>query len=209
LWLLILLLTTPHVSILGVESEAAAAQSTIERVTREILKAIEAKRPEIEADPSLLLGLVDNILLPTFDFAAMTRLTLGRHWRQATATQRRELVTEFRQLLVAAHATALLEYRGEDVRYLPMRPSSRPQRATVRAELLLAEGDPVLFVYRLRQREGRWLIYDVAIDGISLLTNYRATFATVVRKKGIQGLIEDLRVHNRALSRAYAPGDSQ
>jgi phospholipid transport system substrate-binding protein len=204
-----LLLTTPLAPLLGVESGATAAQATIERVTREILTAIEENRAAIEADPGLLLGIVDDILLPNFDFTAMTRLTLGRYWREATPTQRHELVAQFRQLLVATHATALLEYGGEKVRHLPMRPSSRPGRAAVRAELLLTEGEPILLVYRLRQRDGRWSIYDVAIDGISLLTNYRATFATVVRKKGIPGLIEDLRMHNRALSRAYRPEDSQ
>ena len=190
-------LLAPGSDLPAVEAGAEAAQVTIERITQDILSAMAENRDQIETDPELLYGLIDRILLPHFDFLTMARLALGKYWRQANADQQTEFVGQFRRLLVNTHAVALLEYSGQEIRYLPMRPSSRPGRATVRAALVPEDrGDTVILSYRLRQHDGRWWVYDVAIDGISLLTNYRATFATIVRNRGIEGLIVDLREHN-------------
>jgi phospholipid transport system substrate-binding protein len=203
-------LLAPGSVVLAVEAGAEAAQVTIERITQDILSAMAENRDQIETEPELLYRLIDRILLPHFDFVAMTRLALGKYWREASANQQTEFVEQFRRLLVNTHAVALLEYSGQEIRYLPMRPSSRPGRATVRAELISDDrGDAVILSYRLRQHDGRWWVYDVAIDGISLLTNYRATFATIVRNRGIEGLIEDLREHNRRRDGAGAKAVAQ
>ncbi len=200
-WLLAVLMP---LAALSAEPGTENAQATLERVTRQVLETVRSQRADFEANPDLLRRLVDRMLLPYFDFKTMARLTLGKYWRQADSRQQQEFLNQFRILLVNTYAAALLEYAGQQITYLPMRPSPRPDVATVRAQLHRGGGGAVKLTWRMHLRDGVWQVYDLTVDGISLLTNFRGTFGSVVRNQGIDGLLQRLREHNRQADKAPA-----
>lgn len=176
---------------------AAGGTTTPEEVIRtsgeKMLSTVVERRAELETQPELIYRLVDDILLPHMDFETMSQLALGPSWREATVKQRKRFTEEFRNLLVRTYATAWLAYDDQTIEYLPTQPSSRPDRATVKVRLIERSGEKTLLSYALRLRDGAWKVYNLAIDGVSLLTNYRATFTTRVRSVGLDALIEELR----------------
>jgi len=193
LLLLLALLAAP----LRAEEAAPTAQATVDATTQEMLTALREHRAELNAHPERIYDLVAEIALPKFDFETMSRLVLAQHWRNASPDQRSAFVVEFRNLLVRTYATALLEYEGQEIRYLPARPSTRPDQASVRTELVDPGTTPISIDYALLQRDQDWLVYDVAIDGVSLVTNYRGAFTSDIRQLGLDGLIERLAERNR------------
>ncbi len=173
-----------------------AATAMVKDTAERMLAALEAKRPEIDADPRLIYELVEEIVAPAFDFEAITRGAVGRAWRRATPAQRRELVNQFRRLLIRTYARALLNYSGQRIRYLRPQPGPRPGRLRVRTRVAEAGGAPIPIDYSLHQKNGGWRVYDVKVDGVSLISNYRSSFRTEIRKGGIDGLIQRLRERN-------------
>lgn len=171
---------------------SALVQNTAERM----LEALEARRTELETTPGLIYELVNDIVAPNFDFERITQSAMGRYWRKVDAGQKASMVTEFRQLLVRVYAKALLNYSGQEIRYLPLRPGRRAGEVTVHTEVREAGGPPIPINYRLYLKSGAWKVYDISIDGISLVANYRSSFAAEIRRKGVDSLIETLRVRN-------------
>lgn len=199
-------LTAPMLTLLltlaGWGSAPAAAQSAqsapevVKTTTDEMLVALRQNKEELQAHPERIYDLVAEIALPKFDFETMARLVLAQHWRQASAEQREAFVREFRDLLVRTYATALLEYEGQEIRFEPERPSSQPDTTMVRTELVQPGTTPISIDYAMHNRHDSWKVYDVAIDGVSLVTNYRGSFGSEVRQVGLDGLIERLAERN-------------
>jgi phospholipid transport system substrate-binding protein len=168
------------------------------RVTAEsVLAEVSDRKAELEADPRLIYPLVETSVLPHFDFRRMSQSALGRFWRDATEEQKEGVTREFREMLVRTYATALLGYTGQAIEYLPVRLGTDDTKAVVPTRLDLGGGPPVPVDYRLRKGDDGWKIYDVVIDNVSLITNYRSQFASVVRRNGIDGLITALASKNR------------
>lgn len=163
-----------------------------------VFKQIETRRAELEQDSSKIYSLVEARIVPHFDFYVMSRAALGRHWRKATESQKQQLAHEFKELLVRTYALAILNYSGQEVEYLPYRGDPDAQRIVVNTRVQ-AGGPPVPINYRLYQKQDRWMIYDVIIDGVSLVTNYRSSFNAEVGRGGIDGLIATLAERNRKL----------
>lgn len=175
---------------------AQSAQEVVSATTDEMLAALRQHRDELEAHPERIYDLVSEIALPKFDFETMARLVLAQHWRKATSEQRDAFVREFQNLLVRTYATALLEYEGQEIRFQPQRPSSQPDTTMVRTELVQPGTTPISIDYAMHNRQGGWKVYDVAIDGVSLVTNYRGSFGSELRQVGLDGLIERLAERN-------------
>ncbi len=171
---------------------SAQVQDTAERM----LAVLEQRRSELNASPHLIYKLVDEIVVPRFDFERITRSAMGRNWRKADTEQKKSLVVEFRQMLVRVYAKSLLNYAGQEIRILPLRPGRRPGDVTVHTEVNESGGPTIPINYRMYLRDGAWKVYDIIIDGVSLVSNYRGSFASEVRRKGIDGLIQTLRIRN-------------
>jgi len=182
--------------------EAIDPQILVRNTAEYVLSEVRAHKAELEKDNSGIYRLVQEKVIPHFDFRRMTRSALGRYWRKATEEQRERLTREFQELLVRTYAIMLLGYSDEKVEYLPFRGRPGDKRVVVRTKVFTSDGaPPVPIDYRLyRTREGEWKVYDVVVDGVSLVSNYRGTFASEVRKGGIDGLIAVLEKHNRELS---------
>jgi len=182
----------------GVHAEPTDAASALVRDTaNRMLAALERRRSELDSSPGLIYQLVDQIVVPKFDFQRITQSAMGRNWRKADAGQKRALVREFQQLLVRVYAKALLNYSGQQIRILPRRPGKRPGYTTVRTEVNEPGGPTIPINYRMYRKKGAWKVYDVIIDGVSLITNYRSSFASEIRRSGVDGLIRTLNKRNR------------
>ena len=169
-------------------------QQTSDRVLLEILN----RKDELTASPGKIYALIDDILIPRFDFHRMSRLVLGKHWRRAEDYQKAAFVRQFQELLVRTYATALLNYSGQEIRYLPVRLVPGAKQVVVDSEVREGKGKPAIPIkYSLYLGEDDWLVYDVTIDGVSLVSNYRSSFAAQVRRYRLDGLIERLTVHNQ------------
>ncbi len=172
------------------------ASALVRNTSDQMLSALESHRAEIDRNPERIYGLVDRIVVPHFDFERITQSAVGRYWRRATPRQRTELTRQFQQLLVRTYAKALLSYSGQQIRYLPVRPGGEPNSVTVATQVRESGGPPVPIDYRLYLKDGAWKVYDIAIDHVSLVSNYRSSFAAQIRDNGIDGLIQRLRDMN-------------
>jgi phospholipid transport system substrate-binding protein len=183
---------------LVVAAEAEAPDQLVHKVSDHILPLIKANRDEYVRDPRKLYAMVNREVLPYFDFRVMAKSVLGRHWRDATEEQRERFVQEFRDLLVRTYATALLKYTNQEVRILPVRASPDDKTVLVRTEIMQGGGAPNISMhYSFYRSDDGWKVYDVSIEGVSLVTNYRSTYAEKVRAQGLDALIASLAEANR------------
>lgn len=176
---------------------ATVAEGLVKDSTERILAAIQGDRDALKQDPERLRRLVDEIVLPLFDFERMSMRVLGKEWRVASEAQRVKFTSAFRDLLVHTYSTALAEYTDETIQFLPSRTSPDGADATVRTEVVRRGGAlPIPINYAMYRGDDRWKIYDVTINGVSLVINYRSTFASKIQKIGIDGLISELEQFN-------------
>jgi phospholipid transport system substrate-binding protein len=178
---------------------ALSAESVVRQTSRHMLRSIAAEREALADNPQRLYRMVDSMLGPYVDYQRMARWILGKHWRRANATQRQRFTNEFRQLLIRTYATALLEYNGQPITYLAPRNNDASSDVTVRTEISPANGTTIPVNYHMQQKDNRWMLYDISIDGISLVTNYRSSFASQMRRHGsLDALIEALAARNHS-----------
>jgi phospholipid transport system substrate-binding protein len=181
----------------------AIATSSIQQMIKEtadqVLEEMRTNAELYKSDPQKIYELVDTLVLPHFDFAAMTDLALGRYTDQVSPEQRPEIISEFRHLLVRTYSSALLEYTDQSVVFLPMEGSEADGEVTVRAEIQQAGGFPIPIDYLVRNGDDGWKVIDVSVDDVSLVTNYRSSFARAIKKDGVDGLIQTLRARNQSL----------
>ncbi|HVC49079.1 MAG TPA: ABC transporter substrate-binding protein [Burkholderiales bacterium] len=142
--------------------------------------------------------LVDEQVLPYFDFQRMTQLAMGRNWRRATPTQQEELVSQFRKLLVRTYSSALKSYRNQTITYLPFHMAPEDTDALVKTQINQPGQQPVPVDYSLEKTGQGWKVYDIAVDGVSLVTNYRSSFNMEIQRNGVEGLITALTKKNQA-----------
>jgi len=187
----------------SVAASAALAQTVapdvqVRTITDEVAAAI-AKDKDIQAgDTAKAADLIEAKIVPHFDFTRMARLAMGRNWRAATPEQQKQIAEEFKTLLVRTYSTALVNYKGQKIDYLPLRAKPEDDEVTVRSDVKPSGGgQPVDIDYEMEKTPAGWKIYDVKVGGVSLVTTYRDTFASEVRERGIEGLIKSLAAKNR------------
>jgi phospholipid transport system substrate-binding protein len=175
-------------------------EQLIKETTNQVISAIRANAESFHEDPSGLYRLVEEVVLPHFDFAAMTNQALGRYKDKVSAEQRPAIEYEFRSLLVRTYGGALLEYNEQGIVYLPMEGRVADGKVKVRSEIEQAGGFPIPIDYLMRLGDDGWKVYDISVDEVSLVTNYRSSFARAIKKTGVDGLIQTLQQRNAAQS---------
>jgi len=177
---------------------ARTPHEVVQDTSARMIDALRQNRAVLDRDPGRLYELVNQIVLPNFDFELMSRWVLGRAWQQATPDQRSRFAEEFRTLLVRTYAKALLEYADEDIRLLPQSaPKVDGKETTVRTEVKPKTGQPIPINYSMHLgNNGVWKVYDVTVEGVSIVTNYRDTFASQIRSQGLDAVITDLQQRN-------------
>lgn len=174
-----------------------SAQQMVQSVADNTIAKLKSERVAIEKDPGRLYELINEFVLPHFDFERMSKWVLGKHWRSASPAQRQKFVSEFRTLLVRTYATSLKDYSDQEISYLPFRDSETAEEVTVRSEVAQPGGFPIPINYRLSKINGEWKVFDVTIDDISLVSNYRTSFSKEIRNGGVDGLIATLSERNQ------------
>ncbi len=165
----------------------------IKQTSEKVLSALDVNKEKYKDQPEEIFKLVNDIILPHLDFRAMSKLALGKNWRKANHEQQDRFVDAFKTMLVRTYSKSLTEYAGQEVKFLPYHPPAEGKRTTkVKTVIDQGSGPDIPITYSLRIKNDIWKVYDIKIDGISLVTNYRNSFASDIRKVGIDGLIEQL-----------------
>jgi phospholipid transport system substrate-binding protein len=169
-------------------------------VTDEVLAIVRADKELQAGNPQKVQQLVETKVLPHFNFTRMTQLAVGRNWRQTTPEQQKALVEEFRTLLVRTYTAAFTGYRNQTIDYRPLRMTPSDTDVVVKSLIKQPTGQPVAVDYSMEKLAGSWKVYDVKIEGISLIENYRNTFNNEIQRTGVDGLIRALGDKNRLLA---------
>lgn len=176
----------------------ADPQTLVMKTTEKVLAEIQAKKQELTNNPAKIYPMVDQILLPRFDFRLISRLTLGDSWKTATDSEKEAFITEFRELLVRTYATALLNYSGQEIEYPPVKsaPNAKKVKVMTRVKSAGSAAVPIDYSLYLSKAEQDWKVYDITIDGVSLVSTYRSNFGSQIRRNKLAGLISDLKEKN-------------
>jgi len=192
---LILWLALPLVAAAQAASTAVpgpSPQDLIQQSAQAMLEALDADRAAYEKDPAKVRELVDRVLLPHFDTDYSAMLVLGKHWRTASAAQRKRFVDAFYQSLLGKYGTALAGFTGENLTMLPFRGDLTSGRATVRTEVTTSDGTRVPVSYSMRATPQGWKAWDVTIEGISYVKNFRTDFGAEIDQRGLDAVIARL-----------------
>jgi phospholipid transport system substrate-binding protein len=168
----------------------------VKRTTDEVLTIIKADKDLQSGNISKVVQLAEQKVLPHFDFERMTRLAVGRNWAQASAEQKQALTKEFRTMLVRTYSSSLSQYRNQTIEVKPSKVGPNDKEATVRTAVIQQGGPPIPIDYAMEKMDSGWKVYDVIIDGASLVTTYRGTFNDQVQKGGVDGLLKTLQDRN-------------
>ena len=187
----------------GAQAQGQMPDALVKSVTDEVLDIIRKDKDIKAGSTKRAIELVEQKVLPHFNFSRMTALALGKDWRQATPEQQKVLTDEFRDLLVRTYSNALTAYKNETVDYRPFKMQPGETDVTVRTQIHQPGArQPITLDYSLEKNGNAWKVYDVVVAGVSLVTNYRSSFATEVRNGGIDGLIKTLKAKNSSLEAA-------
>lgn len=179
-------------------------QQLVEQVASELLAAIEADRAELARDPVKLRAVVDRVLLPNFDADYAARLVLGKHWRAATTEQRQRFIDAFIESMMRQYGKALLELTSNRMTMLPFRGDPAATSATVRTEIKRSNGTPVPVNYSMRATPSGWKAWDVTIEGVSYVKNFRTDFSAEIDAKGLDAVIQRLESQGTTATPAKA-----
>jgi phospholipid transport system substrate-binding protein len=180
-------------------------QEMMQQISQDLLRELDANRAAITRDPTKLRALADKYLLPHFDVDYAARLVLGKHWRTATDEQRRRFIDAFYQSLMRNYGDAVAEFTADRLKILPFKGDLATGAATVRSEVKRSNGTPVPVNYSMRATPQGWKAWDITIEGISYVKNYRTDFGAEIEQKGIDAVIQRLEAQN-ASGKPDAPG---
>lgn len=183
-------------------ADAMMPDALAKNVTEEVLAIIRADKDIQAGNQKKVLDLVETKIVPHFNFAGMTQIALGKNWRQASAEQRKALTNEFRALLIRTYTTAFTQYKNQTVEYRPLRLAPGDNDVVVKSFIKQPSGQPIAVDYNMEKTDAGWKVYNMKIEGISLVENYRNTFNTEIQKGGIDGLIKTLADRNKSLAQS-------
>lgn len=187
---LALLLCTSHAL------ATSTAQEVVMTTSDRVIARLKSEQQRLANQPEKVYALIDEIVVPHFDFVRMAALVLGKNWRATDKDQKIQFVKEFRRLLVRTYSKALQNYTHEEIVYHPTRGDGSRGLVTVKTEVVRAEGPAIPIDYRMHNRDGGWKVFDVVVEGISLVSTHRSEFDSAIRQGGIEGLIADLKDRN-------------
>ncbi len=172
-------------------------EELVRKVTAEVMDAIKSDTALAAGDRRKALKLAEEKVLPHVDFEEATRLAVGRSWSQASPEQKKQLTAEFRNLLVRTYSNAIGAYQGQQMKVLPVRIKPGDTEVAVRNHFTRPGNPrPVLIDYAMRKTDKGWKIYDIVVEGVSLVLTYRSEFDAIARQDGIDGLIKRLAQKN-------------
>jgi phospholipid transport system substrate-binding protein len=181
----------------GAYADTATPDAMVKNTTNDVLEILKSDKDIENDDMHILSKLVEEKIATKFDFDRMSRMVLGPKWDIAAKEQQGQFIVEFRSLLVRTYSSALSKYRSQTIDYKPVRTPSDDTEVTVKTQITQPAGPAIPLDYSLERIENTWKVYDVSVDGMSLMTMYRGQFAEEVKQNGINGVIKRLAEKNK------------
>lgn len=171
----------------------------LQSVADQMIASLKRNKTTLHENPSLVYSLATRIIVPHADLDEMSRRVLPpQTWNNATPGQRQQFKQEFTTLLVRTYASALAQYKDETVKFYPVRGGSAGRSSVqVNSEIIRTDGPSISVVYSLVSRGGSWRLYDMTVEGVSMLQSFRSQFSDQLSRGDIANLITVLRNHNR------------
>lgn len=173
-------------------------ESVIRHTAEEVIAAVKADKSIQAGDRNKAYALINQKVLPHFDFTRMTRLAMGRNWNQASGAQQQQITEAFKDLLVRTYSSSLSQYKDQVLQVKGSEVQAADQEAVVHTLLVPSGGQTIPIDYNMEQVANDWKVYDIKVDGVSLVTNYRGEFSDIVRRDGINGLLQALEQKRKA-----------
>ncbi len=175
-----------------------APDALVKRTAEDVLATVKSDSEIQAGNQEKIFALTEEKILPNFNFDKVSRLVLGKNWTKATPEQKTGFQTEFRTLLIRTYATALSKYKNQTIEYKPLRMAEGATTVSVKTAIVQPGGQPIAVDYSLEKQADAWKVYDIVIEGVSLVTNYRGQFAEEIRQNGLDSLIKKLADKNKA-----------
>ena len=172
--------------------EVEDAQASVISITNSVSQELEANRALVSSNPAALDSVVRHRILPFIDFDAMSKLTLGKHWRTASASQRTRFTNAYREMLVRSYTKTMLRYIGAEIKPANSVSKGKPGYVTVRTKVYPKGAAPIAANYDMRKKGTEWKAYNVEVAGLNLITNFRTNFTREISQKGLDALITRL-----------------
>lgn len=177
-----------------------APDALVKRLSQEILDIAKADKDIQSGNQKRVFDIVEGKILPYIDFNRMTSLAAGKNWRDASPEQQKQLINEFRTLLVHTYSGAISQIKDQKVEFKPFRGAPDDTEVEVKSQVIQTRGEPLQLNYRLAKSATGWKIYDINVLGAWLVETYKGSFAAEVTKSGIDGLIKTLVEKNKKLA---------
>lgn len=174
-----------------------APDEMVKSIAHDVLETIKNDKDIQAGDEKRVSEVAEEKILPNFNFDRVSRMVLGKNWSSATKEQQMAFQNEFKDLLLHTYASALTKYRGQTINFKPLRAQPGAKEVTVKSEIVQPGGQPIAVDYSLEKGANGWKVYDIIIEGVSLVTNYRSQFSNEVRQNGMDGLIQKLVTKNQ------------
>ena len=187
-------------SLLGFSASSYAIEGPdelVKRTAEDVLTIVKTDKDIQAGDQEKIFTLAEEKVVPNFNFDKVSRMVLGKNWTKATPDQKTAFQNEFRTLLIRTYATALSKYKNQTIEYAPFRLVDGAKTATVKTNVVQQGGQPIAVNYTLEKQADAWKVYDIVIEGVSLVTNYRGQFSQEIRQNGIDSLIKKLADINK------------
>lgn len=177
---------------------APSPMNVMEQVTQQTLSALQQNQASLRTNPKVVYGIIYRILLPHVDMQEMSRAVLGRAvWMSASSGEKQRFIEQFKLLLVRTYSSALAAYKNETVKFMPLRGYNGSDNRVQVDSMILQQGGPSISVsYRLVFKGGQWKLYDLMVDGVSLVESYHSQFADAISQSGLESVINQLTQKN-------------
>lgn len=170
----------------------------VKSVADEVLSIVKKDKDIQNGDQAKVFALAEEKIVPNFNFDHVCKLVLGKNFSKATKEQQEAFEREFRSLLIRTYASALSKYRNQTIEYKPLREAADDKQVVIKTLILQPGGQPLGVDYSVEQVGDAWKVYDITIEGVSLVTNYRGQFSSEIRQGGMDGLIQKLVDKNKS-----------
>jgi phospholipid transport system substrate-binding protein len=188
---------------LGVaHADVVAPDLLIKNTVQDVIAVIKQDKDIRAGDQKKILALVDDKVLPHFDFERMTQLAVGKYWRSATPEQKQALVTEFRNMLVRTYTKVFTVYRDQTVEVKPSKIAADDTEVTIKTIISKPGSQLTPVDYEMKKSADGWKVFDISVEGVSMVMSYRGTFSSQIQESGIDGLIKVLS--NKNINAAHA-----
>ncbi len=167
-----------------------SAEEVVRSTLDQVIEQLRSERGDLEVPPEHTFALIQDRVVPHFDFPVMSRWILGINWIKASQDQRQAFINEFKTLMVCTYAKTLMDYSVKEIRYLPVQAEPKTNLAMVKTEIWTnGSSNEIPINYKMHISNGEWKVIDITVEGISLVRTYRGLFASEIRKNGLDSLI--------------------